>query len=218
MQLYARALREVRRAEQLALQVVGPAVQRADDVLGVAAAFQHDRLAVAAHVGKKLDAAGVAHQHLRVIHPGERVVIADIRDHQLVADIVRAGIEKQLLLQLEDARIEVPGDWQLAARGAQLAQAGNIGHSCCKGLKTLYFTPMSQPPQELTFEQALAELEKIVTRMESGELPLEQALATHKRGLELSRFCKQRLEAAREQVKILEGEVLKPLTDLGSSD
>jgi len=76
---------------------------------------------------------------------------------------------------------------------------------------------MSKPPQELTFEAALAELEKIVTRMESGELSLEQALATHKRGLELARFCQQRLETAREQVKVLEGEVLKPLTDLGSS-
>jgi exodeoxyribonuclease VII small subunit len=77
---------------------------------------------------------------------------------------------------------------------------------------------MGKPPQELTFEAALAELEKIVTRMESGELSLEQALATHKRGLELARFCQQQLEAAREQVKVLEGEVLKPLTDLGSSD
>jgi len=77
---------------------------------------------------------------------------------------------------------------------------------------------MSQPSPELTFESALAELEKIVNRMESGELSLEQALATHKRGLELARFCQQQLEAAREQVKVLEGEVLKPLTDLGNSD
>jgi exodeoxyribonuclease VII small subunit len=77
---------------------------------------------------------------------------------------------------------------------------------------------MSQAPPELTFESALAELEKIVNRMESGELSLEQALATHKRGLELARFCQQQLEAAREQVKVLEGEVLKPLTDLGNSD
>ena len=77
---------------------------------------------------------------------------------------------------------------------------------------------MSQPPPELTFESALAELEKIVNRMESGELSLEQALATHKRGLELARFCQQQLEAAREQVKVLEGEVLKPLTDLGNTD
>ena len=62
-----------------------------------------------------------------------------------------------------------------------------------------------------TFESALAELEKIVTRMESGELSLEQALATHKRGLELARFCQQQLEAAQQQVKVLEGEILKPL-------
>lgn len=70
---------------------------------------------------------------------------------------------------------------------------------------------MSKPSPELSFEKALAELEKIVERMEGGELSLEQALATHKRGLELARFCQQRLEAAQQQVKVLEGEVLKPL-------
>lgn len=70
---------------------------------------------------------------------------------------------------------------------------------------------MSKPQGELSFEKALAELEKIVSRMESGELSLEQALATHKRGLELARFCQQKLEAAQSQVKVLEGDVLKPL-------
>jgi exodeoxyribonuclease VII small subunit len=64
----------------------------------------------------------------------------------------------------------------------------------------------------LSFEQALAELEKIVSRMEGGDLSLEQALAAHKRGLELARLCQQRLENAQQQVKILEGEVLKPLS------
>jgi exodeoxyribonuclease VII small subunit len=73
---------------------------------------------------------------------------------------------------------------------------------------------MSKPSSELAeldFEKALAELEKIVARMESGELSLEQALATHKRGLELAKFCQQKLEAAQQQVKVLEGEILKPL-------
>ena len=73
---------------------------------------------------------------------------------------------------------------------------------------------MSKPSSELAeldFEKALAELEKIVARMESGELSLEQALATHKRGLELARFCQHKLEAAQQQVKVLEGEILKPL-------
>jgi exodeoxyribonuclease VII small subunit len=72
---------------------------------------------------------------------------------------------------------------------------------------------MSKPSGSagLSFEQALAELEKIVSRMESGDLSLEQALAAHKRGLELARLCQQRLESAQQQVKVLEGEVLKPL-------
>ena len=71
---------------------------------------------------------------------------------------------------------------------------------------------MSDSSGEQSFEQALAELEKIVKRMEAGELSLEQALAAHKRGLELARLCQGRLEAAQQQVKVLEGEVLKPLS------
>jgi exodeoxyribonuclease VII small subunit len=72
---------------------------------------------------------------------------------------------------------------------------------------------MSKPvPSEQTFEKALAELEKIVARMENGELSLEDALATHKRGIELARLCQQKLETAQQQVKVLEGEILKPLS------
>src|SRR5262245_13654269 len=81
----------------------------------------------------------------------------------------------------------------------------------CEGpKKTVSYQTMSQP-SELTFEKALAELEKIVARMEGGQLSLEQALAAHKRGLELARYCQQKLEAAQQQVKVLEGDILKPL-------
>ena len=78
--------------------------------------------------------------------------------------------------------------------------------------------PMSKttkPAAEFSFEKALAELEKIVAQMEDGGLSLEQSLAAHKRGLELAKQCRQRLEAAQQQVRVLEGEVLKPL---GASD
>ena len=71
---------------------------------------------------------------------------------------------------------------------------------------------MAKPPQELSFEKALAELEKLVAQLESGNLSLEQALASHQRGLELARTCQQRLDAAQRQVKVLEGEVLKKLS------
>jgi exodeoxyribonuclease VII small subunit len=53
--------------------------------------------------------------------------------------------------------------------------------------------------------------------MEGGELSLEQALAAHKRGLELARFCQQRLESAQQQVKVLEGDVLKPLEKVSAT-
>ena len=74
----------------------------------------------------------------------------------------------------------------------------------------------AKSPSELSFEKALAELERVVERMEAGNLSLEQALAAHKRGLELARFCQQRLEAAQQQVKVLEGEVLRPLAGTGA--
>ncbi|TAK44415.1 MAG: exodeoxyribonuclease VII small subunit [Betaproteobacteria bacterium] len=71
---------------------------------------------------------------------------------------------------------------------------------------------------ELTFEKALAELEKVVARMEGGELSLEQALAAHRRGLELAKFCQHRLEDAQQQIQVLEGEVLKPLAAASAAD
>jgi exodeoxyribonuclease VII small subunit len=74
---------------------------------------------------------------------------------------------------------------------------------------------------EPSFEKALAELESIVAKMEDGGLSLEQSLAAHKRGLELAKQCRERLDAAQQQVRVLEGEVLKPLSaasDAGDRD
>jgi len=76
----------------------------------------------------------------------------------------------------------------------------------------------AKPVEGLSFEKALAELERLVAQMESGELSLEQGLAAHKRGLELVRYCQGRLAAAEQQVKVLEGEVLKPLAALAPED
>jgi exodeoxyribonuclease VII small subunit len=70
---------------------------------------------------------------------------------------------------------------------------------------------MAKTAQEPGFEKALAELEKLVAQMEGGKLSLEQALEAHKRGLELARYCQERLQAAQRQVQVLEGEVLKSL-------
>ena len=53
------------------------------------------------------------------------------------------------------------------------------------------------------FEQALAELESLVERLERGDLPLDAALKTFERGVELTRHCQGALKAAQQRVDIL---------------
>lgn len=53
------------------------------------------------------------------------------------------------------------------------------------------------------FEQALAELETLVARLERGDLPLEEALQAFERGVELTRQCQGALKAAQQRVEIL---------------
>ncbi len=54
---------------------------------------------------------------------------------------------------------------------------------------------------QLTFEDALRQLEKIVAELESGQAPLEKSLELYQRGAELKALCEARLEAARLQVE-----------------
>jgi exodeoxyribonuclease VII small subunit len=61
-----------------------------------------------------------------------------------------------------------------------------------------------------SFEAAMAELAQLVTQMEAGQLPLEASVAAYARGSELVRYCAAQLEKVESQVKVLEGEMLKP--------
>lgn len=61
-----------------------------------------------------------------------------------------------------------------------------------------------------SFEQAMAELEQLVAQMEAGELPLEASVAAYKRGSELVKYCAVQLDKVESQVKVLEGDMLKP--------
>jgi exodeoxyribonuclease VII small subunit len=53
------------------------------------------------------------------------------------------------------------------------------------------------------FETSLSELEAIVTRLERGDLPLEESLGLFERGVELSRTCHARLEDAERRIEVL---------------
>jgi exodeoxyribonuclease VII small subunit len=53
------------------------------------------------------------------------------------------------------------------------------------------------------FEDALGKLEKIVSKLEEGDLPLEESLKYFEEGIRLSRFCNQKLDEAEKRVEIL---------------
>ena len=72
-------------------------------------------------------------------------------------------------------------------------------------------------PKTLTFEAALAELEQVVADMEGGKLPLEESLAAYQRGAELLRQCRNRLDDAQQQVRILEDGTLKDFASNGNN-
>ena len=68
---------------------------------------------------------------------------------------------------------------------------------------------MSEAPiSEMSFEQAMAELERVVGQLERGDVPLDQSIALYTRGADLKKHCEAKLRAAEEKVSqiTLDGE------------
>ena len=70
-----------------------------------------------------------------------------------------------------------------------------------------------QAPEAMRFSDALAELESIVSGLESGQLDLEDSLARYERGVALLRACQARLAEAEQRVTMLMGELEQDETD-----
>lgn len=75
--------------------------------------------------------------------------------------------------------------------------------------------PKKQPDQQLveglSYEQSLAELEKIVASLETNKLPLEESMKLFERGQALSRHCVELLDKAELRIKQLSGDTLVDL-------
>ena len=83
-------------------------------------------------------------------------------------------------------------------------------------------SPQKSPPKDAgagappkNFESALSELEDIAARLESGDAPLEEAVAVYERGAALIDFCQKRLAAARGKIQKLEKQALVDMDDVG---
>ncbi len=60
-----------------------------------------------------------------------------------------------------------------------------------------------------TYEAALGELEQLVAHLESGTMPLDQLLSGYQRGAQLLQFCRDKLQAVEDQIKVLDQGTLK---------
>jgi len=70
-----------------------------------------------------------------------------------------------------------------------------------------------------SFEEAMTELQQLVTQMEAGELALEASIIAYKRGSELVKYCLAQLDKVESQVKVLEAEMLRPfVAEVGESE
>lgn len=71
-------------------------------------------------------------------------------------------------------------------------------------------TKKMEENQPVSFEMAMQELNQLVAKMEAGELSLEDSVAAYKRGAELVKYCTAQLDKVDSQIKVLEGDMLKP--------
>ena len=59
------------------------------------------------------------------------------------------------------------------------------------------------PVAEMSFEAAMAELERVVSQLEAGQVPLEDSIALYERGAKLKEHCEARLKAAEARVEAI---------------
>ena len=67
---------------------------------------------------------------------------------------------------------------------------------------------------DMKYEEAVAELDKLVTQLEEGQLPLEETLKLYERGQQLARLCAELLDKAELRIRTLAAEKLKGKSDL----
>ena len=78
-------------------------------------------------------------------------------------------------------------------------------------LNNMAKAPASSSPDATpaSYEAALQELEQLVSRLESGDMPLEQLLGGYQRGAQLLQFCRDKLQAVENQISVLDAGALK---------
>ncbi len=106
--------------------------------------------------------------------------------------------------------------------GIEWVLAGVCAALVVQRLKLLVFVfrypmPKASPPPvapdaPANYEAAVQELEQLLVQMEAGDLPLEQLSSAYRRGADLLKYCRDKLETVEDQIKVLDQGVLKSWT------
>ena len=118
----------MRRANQFTFEIVSPAMQRADNIVRMATTTEHFCLTMAADIRHQFDALRITNENAAFVFPGERCVVAHIGDHQLMAGVLRALLEKLLFFFVQQSVIEINAYRKLRCRPREFCETGQIGH------------------------------------------------------------------------------------------
>ncbi len=117
-------------------------------------------------------------------------------------DCSRAGTAVPLQGRAPDAR---------DSRRNPLGDAMRLKWPVSRLLNIMAKAPASSSPDATpaSYEAAVQELEQLVSRLESGDMPLEQLLGGYQRGALLLQFCRDKLQAVENQISVLDAGTLK---------
>ena len=63
---------------------------------------------------------------------------------------------------------------------------------------------MSEKKDNISFEEALKDLERIVDELNNGDMELENAITAYEKGIKLKNICEERLKNAQERIKLIQ--------------
>lgn len=104
----------------------------------------------------------------------------------------------------------------MAAKAFKIGVFGRCGHAQLnqKAASMSKKAAAASPEvSQLTYEEAVTELDTLIARLDAGQLPLEALLSQYQRGAELLQHCRTKLEAVEAQIKVVEGQQLRNWTD-----
>lgn len=84
-----------------------------------------------------------------------------------------------------------------------LLQAGSVEERLVSGMAEI---EIAEDIQQLSFEQALGELESIVDRLETGDVALEESIEIYQRGAQLRVYCDEKLKSAQARIEKITGD------------